>query len=494
MRYFLFYILGCVMFVVRGQFYTLPNHWLFQPVQEHALLLEDTNRCISVYPLNPFVGQKFQNIDTGVRLFKYIKNDPALDILFEKDLVSVREKSLHIRVSPLLNFQKGQQTMDTAILGYTNTRGFVASIKLDRVYIETLLSESQSVFPGYLQVYSNSVQVVPGQGRWKSFKGSGFDYAFSAGLVSIQARNNMNVSFGTGKQKIGSGYRSLLLSDNSFVYPYIRIEQTWWRGRLQYECSYALLNNLTGASLKIPPNTERLFQKKPFVYQYLNVGIGKGTRLGFFQGIIGESPDMRNVWRGDGILFSPVLFSQWVYYGLHQKNNVLVGADIQQKIFRTCLLYGQLVIDDWGFIKEAYGYQLGMKWMKKWGIWRVMLLLEWNDVRNKTYMAPVFDNYNHSSYSHFNQNLAYTLGYGQEWLQMVSVKKSRWIVGAQYSAQQNTLFGQNLQYFRLLGGFTINPSYNLLINVGLENRITERNSQYIYIQLQTALYNYYYDF
>lgn len=123
------------MFVLRGQFYTLPNHWLFQPVQEYALLLEDTNRCISVYPLNPFLGQKFQNIDTGVRLFKYIKNDPALDILFEKDLVSVREKSLHIRVSPLLNFQKGQQTMDTSILGYTNTRGFVASIKLDRVYI-----------------------------------------------------------------------------------------------------------------------------------------------------------------------------------------------------------------------------------------------------------------------------------------------------------------------------------------------------------------------
>ncbi len=482
-----------VISFMRAQFYTLPNHWVFQQIQDYNILASDTNISTGVYPLNPFVSSKFSNKDTNDHLFRYIKNDPALDILFQKDLISVNKDNFQIRINPLFNLQKGMQTVDTNISSYTNTRGFIASFRLKNVYIETMLSENQSIFPTYLYDYAKNTQVVPGQGRWKVFKQSGFDYAFSAGMVSIQASKNINISVGTGKQKIGNGYRSLLLSDNAFVYPFVKIEQVWWKGRLQYICNYAVLNNLVSASQFISPNTERLFQKKPFVYQYLNVGITKHTRIGLFQGIVGEPADRRNVWRGDGILFSPVIFSQLLYYGFNQKNNVIAGLDIQHKLLKTLMIYGQFVLDGApAFLQrdDRYGYQIGWKWLAKFNDWRVLLLSEWNDVKDATYSST--PPYNNTSYVHFNQNMSYTLDNGNEWLSMFALKKKRWIASAQYHLQQ-TVFSDT-KYYKIMIGFILNPSYNLMINAGIENRVAQKNSNYIYIQLQTSLYNIYYDF
>lgn len=497
MRGFFIVILYFFLYSSKAQFYTLPNHYLFQNIQEYNVLNADTNIVTNVYPYNPFIADTYSNIDTSYHLFKYIKNDPALDILFQKDVLSIKRKEFFIRINPILNFQKGKQSADTNISAFTNTRGFIASAKLDNVYIETMLSENQSVFPEYLYSFSKTNQVVPGQGRWKVFKKSGFDYAFSASMIMVKASKNIYLSTGTGKQKIGNGYRSLILSDNAFVYPYFKIEQHWWKGKLLYVCNYALLNNLTPASLNHPPNTERLFQKKPFVYQYLNIGVFKHTRIGLYQGIIGESADTKNIWRGDGILFSPIIFSQALYYGMNRKNHILIGIDFQQKIFKTLVLYGQYILDDDKITfddKNRFAYQVGFKWLKKFNDWRIMILNEWNNVNSTTYMSPIFDNFSNSSYSHFNQNLAFTPENGMEWISLITLKKQRWLLSGQYHYQEKKLTNDIINYYKILFGFVLNPSYNLMINFGYENRTQIKNNNYIYIQLQTCLYNIYYDF
>lgn len=499
MRLYLKFIffLNLLYFVVKAQFYTLPNQWMFQQIQDDNVFQSDTNISTSVYPLNNFVFKRFSNVDTGYRLFKYIKNDPAIDVLFERDVVRVRHKDFYIRINPIINFQKGRQVADTAISAYTNTRGFIASVQFSRVYIETMLSENQSIFPDYLYQYAKSMQVVPGQGRWKVFKVSGFDYAFSAGVVNVMLTKNIFISVGTGKQKIGNGYRSLLLSDNAYVYPYIKIEQHWWKGRVQYICNYSMLNNLTTASVQIPANTERLFQKKPFVYQYLNVGIFKRTRVGFFQGIIGESGDGRNVWRGDGILFSPVIFSQWWYYGLDNKNNVMAGMDFQHRLLKTLMVYGQIALDSKRMQmngEASYAFQIGWKWLGKFGDWRILLLSEWNDVKGGMYLSPVYDNFGNSSYSHFNQSIAFTPEMGSEFVGLLSVKKQRWILSGQWNYQQRNNLSSNVNDMKINFGFILNPAYNLMLNMGVENRRAEKNNDYIYLQLQSSLYNIYYDF
>ena len=114
---------------------------------------------------------------------------------------------------------------------YTNTRGYIGSGYIGKnVYFESLFAENQSFFPTYLSKSNNATKIIPGQGRWKTFKDIGYDYAFSSGFVSVQVHKNVNIQAGHGKQKIGHGYRSLLLSDNSFNYPFIRITHQWFGG------------------------------------------------------------------------------------------------------------------------------------------------------------------------------------------------------------------------------------------------------------------------
>lgn len=495
----IFFIFVFLLRYIHAQFYTLPNQWQFQIIQDYNILKHDSAGEISLttYPLNPLIADKYANIDTSVHLFKYIKNDPALDKIFEKDLITKKNNDFEIKIDPLINFQKGKQTQDTSVSAFTNTRGFIASFKSKNVYIETMLSENQSIFPDYLYRFSNQTQVVPGQGRWKAFKSNGFDYSFSAGIVSIQAGKHFNITLGTGKQKIGSGYRSLLLSDNAFIYPYVKIEQSWLKGKVNYVVNYALLNNLTSASLILQPNTERLFQKKPFVYQYLNIKLWKRTCIGIFQSVVGESPDTRNVWRGDALFFSPVIFSQLLYYGFNQKNHVLAGIDVQQRIHKTFLIYGQFLLDDKQLNfddNNQYGYQIGLKWIKYIHQWQIFLLSEWNHVNGNTYISPTFDRFSNSSYTHFNQNLGFTPQSGSEWVSLASFKKNRWIFSGQYNHQVKRTVFNDVQYYKILAGYVINPAYNLMINIGIENRLSQKNSNYIYLQLQTSLYNIYYDF
>ena len=78
---------------------------------------------------------------------------------------------------------------------------------------------------------------MPGQGYARNFKDEGFDYAMSSGYVTYRPNNMFYVQFGHGKHFIiGDGYRSLLLSDNTFNYPYLKIQTKFWK--LQYTNLY----------------------------------------------------------------------------------------------------------------------------------------------------------------------------------------------------------------------------------------------------------------
>ena len=64
----------------------------------------------------------------------------------------------------------------------------------------------------------------------------------SSGYVIYRPNNMFTLQFGHGKHFIGNGYRSLLLSDNSFNYPFLRIQTTF--GKIQYTNLYAELQDI----------------------------------------------------------------------------------------------------------------------------------------------------------------------------------------------------------------------------------------------------------
>lgn len=511
----LFFFISCLFCSgLMAQFYDLPGEFGYQRLTDARLAkIDSTGTHNSIRPYIPFFGKQYEFVPDSFRVFKYISEDPFLDKVFYDDLIHVRDKKqqrFELRIDPLINFEKGRASYDTSrpTSLLVNTRGFIASGHIGKdFYFETMLAENQAFFPNYLSDFNNKTSIVPGQGRWKTFKNNGYDYAFSSGFVSYQPIRQVNVQLGHGKQKIGNGYRSLLLSDNAFNYPYLRVTASLWKNRIQYSNIYAVMMNLTTGGAKTPPNTEPLFQKKAASFQYVSINVSKRINAGLFQGMIWQAADSMNRQHLEWQYFNPVIYTNLASYGLNNKNNILIGLNLNVKLSSSLNLYGQLMADDLSNTKKTgngWGFQAGFNYFNAFKVRNLSLLLEYNNVSEGSYISPI-SAYSNQSFSQYNQNLAYTPGYGQEIVAMADYRFRRAFLNVKANYQvvtlnQAPLYNNSLAQLRL--GYTINPAYNLNISATYNYRYQDFSSfpqssnrtSYFSVSLKTALYNTYYDF
>jgi len=492
-----------------SQFYNLPNEYSFSLLTEKRLAQKDSSVHSGLKPYVHFFSARYIHVADTHRIFKFITDDPALDLFFYKHFLRMEPKKekFKLRLDPLLNLESGRDYLNkgTGSL-YSNTRGLIGSGYVgDKVYFESLFAENQTFFPYYLAANVKSTSVVPGQGRWKVFKNSGYDYAFSSGFFSIQAFKNLNIQAGHGKQKIGNGYRSLLLSDNSFNYPYARITQQWFKGKVQYTNIYAVLMNLVSASKFVNPNTERLFQKKAASFQYLSINPVRFLNIGFFQGMIWQAGDDKNKQHLDWHYFNPVIYTNLTAYGLNNKNNIITGLDLKLKISNKINIYCQFMLDRIKTDSVAGGWQAGINYFDALGIRNLFLQAEYNNVRQGSYLNP--SGSSDQSYTHYNQTLAYTPGSGEEFVIIADYKMKRFFTNIRYNYQdvpQGSLtpYRSYVSIINAKIGYLINPSYNLNICIGVLYRTQKisifntlnNETNYIYLGFRTSLYNLYYDF
>ncbi|MBA3663127.1 MAG: hypothetical protein H0W61_02825 [Bacteroidetes bacterium] len=496
---------------LRAQYYNLPNEYSFSLLTEKRLAARDSATHTGIKPYIHFFSDKYVQVSDTHRIFKYIVDDPALDVAFYKHLIRIQPHGQNFKftLDPILNIDVGNDYYDSLkTQTSTNTRGFIGCGYIgNKVYFETMFAESQSFFPQYLNGSINATSVVPGQGRWKQFKKTGYDYAFSSGFISYQPLKNLNIQVGHGKQKIGYGYRSLLLSDNAFNYPYAKVTQQWFKGRVQYSNIYAVLMNLVGASAVPNPNAERLFQKKASSFQYLSINPAKFLNIGFFQGMIWEAGDSKNRQHLDWQYFNPIIYTNLAQFGLNNKNNILIGGDIRFKITSKINIYGQVMADDLSNTKKVgngIGYQAGLNYFDVLGIKNLFLQTEYNFVNEGSYSGPIGAITN-QSYSHYNQGLTYTPGYGQEVLVMMDYKFKRMFLNARYQNQVVPVDGAPAYETQIVSaklGYLVNPAYNLNVALGYTYRnqkfsnfnTSSNQTNYIYLALRTSIYNLYYDF
>lgn len=507
------YILLLTTISLKAQFYNLPNDYFFNTFSQRQLARIDSEQIhSSIQPYIPFFNKKYEFTADTHRLFKFITDDPLIDKIFFDHLIHIKSKrdKYEFKVDPLLNFEFGKAEYDTAKAQRisTNTRGFIVSGSIGKdFYFETMFAENQSQFPIYISHYNNQTNIVPGQGRYKVFKTTGYDYAFSSGFLSYQVFKKLNIQLGHGKQKIGNGYRSLLLSDNAFNYPYLRVTSEWMKGKLQYTNIYAVLMNLTTGGAITPKFTEPLFQKKAVAFQYLSYNVNKRINIGLFQGMIWNAADSMNRQHLDWQYFNPVIFSNLGFYGLNNKNNIVIGATANIKITNKISVYGQFMGDDFSNVTKlgnAFGYQVGAKYFDAFKLKNLMLQVEYNDVTEGSYNSP-FGTFGNQSYSHYSQNLAYTPGYGQELILLGDYKFRRAFLNAKLNMQWLTfnkyaLYNNAISKIQL--GYTINTAYNFNVSLGYNYRaqdflgFNESNNKTTFytISLKSNLYNTYYDF
>jgi hypothetical protein len=553
---------------------------LFTPFLWRAELNAQRN-----YPLNREFGSKFEKeissshtseliaesfdassgkvVDTANRAFNTISNFRPLIVslvqikkdksenwfkrkIKKENLIIVNDTSdkFYLTIDPLFNFEFGMDLADTSGEKlYRNTRGVLIRGDIGKKFsFESSFYENQATYAGYIDNYIASTDdlfpqsanynyaVVPGQGRSKPFRKNGYDYAMASGYVSWSPNKIFNIQVGHGKHFVGDGYRSLLLSDNAFNYPYARITTSW--KNIQYTNLYTSFINLTDGGVKTPPHVERLFQKKTGSFQMFSINLWKHLQIGLFQGMIFEASDSTNKEHVNFNTFDPVIGVNTAVYGLHNKNNILLGATLKLKITNSISFYGQFMLDDLSSAKSGetgnkYGYQAGFKYFDLFTIRRLNFQVEYNSVRPYAYAA---DN-SFQSYTHYNQALAHPLGANfNEIVGFINYRvkdffielKGNYIVKGNDSAGYN--YGGNIfksssafpaaqslegiqttqglkttiMYEDIHIGYLINPERNSNIVIGVINRSEMAgktlNTQYVYISWRTSLANFYYDF
>jgi hypothetical protein len=486
-----------------------------------------------------------------IAIASQIKKDTSKSLFIRKlkkeNLIIVNDTAdkFHLTIDPLFNFEYGRDRADSSKSFYKNTRGVLVRGDIGTKFsFESSFYENQATFVKYVDDYikrtdnlfSNSANypynVVPGQGRAKSFKKNGYDFAMASGYVSYSPSKHFNFQVGTGKHFVGDGYRSLLLSDNAFNYPFVRITSSF--GKFQYTNLYASFMNLTSGGAKTPPGTELLFQKKAGNFQFLSWNANKRIQLGFFQGLIWQASDSMNRQHFNFNYFSPVIYNAALSEGLAGTNNVLLGWTLKFKITNSISLYGQYMLDDIAtdFIKNSLhdkqGFQAGAKYFDLFGAKNLHLQIEYNRVRPYTYASENSS----QSYTHYNQPLADPLGANfKEAIAFLNYRIGDFFVEAKinyaitgkdslgrnygntiFNSDNNALHGANstvnemgqgvkttLRIFDFHIGYLVSPSTNFNILVGISNRsstsvIENSQTNFVYFGIRTSLNNVYYDF
>lgn len=332
-------------------------------------------------------NRKFANSKIGRKFLK--------QYFFQK-----QGEDFFLELSPLFDLQYGKDFSNDSALS-VNTRGVQISGSIGKTLsFYSSFYENQARFADYISEYVQQKEVVPGQGRIKPFKGSGFDFSQAFGYVSYSPAKQANIQLGHGKNFIGEGYRSLLLSDFAYSYPFLKLTTNFWKIRYvnlftAFQSDVTLVDNLAS------------YPRKYGSFHYLDINIGKRIQFGLFEGIIWQKVDINYI--------NPVIFFRSVQYSLNHANNIITGANLKVKVFRQTALYAQMLIDDLsfkkmkegeGYFRQKYGYQIGLKSFNLFGVKNLYAQAEYNSVRPYTYAHKQ----RLQNYAHYNEALAHPLG------------------------------------------------------------------------------------
>ena len=434
---------------------------------------------------------------------------------------------LKLSIDPVFHFQLGRDLVEKNN-AYVNTKGLLIQGSVnEKFFFYTGFHENQADYVNYVNEFILSTSVVPGQGKVKILSdGKGFDFSQSYGGVGYTLNTHFDFQLLHDKNFIGDGYRSLLLSDNSYNYPFVKINAEFWK--LKYMVIYAVMQDNMAAH---DPNVG--FQKKYATFRYLDVNIGKREKLsvGLFEAVLWKSDPSRGF---DFSYINPILFLRPVENSLDSPDNAVLGFNLKYRVNNKNIFYGQLMLDEFllaevrsgnGWWGNKQAFQLGYKSFHLFGIKNLNVQTEYNFVRPYTYQHRGTG----QNYAHFNQALAHPMG--ANFYESVSFVNYRWknfFMEAKYIFSQsgreylNSNMGSNIflsydtrnaEYgnyllqgivtsihyadFRL--SYLVNPNTNFVVEAGVsdrqyKNKLTDTHTQFFYFGIRTALENHYFDF
>jgi hypothetical protein len=312
------------------------------------------------------------------------------------------------RWGPLVDASLGTEAGSSAALFHKAGAGFWmdADVRDDLSFHLNAQGWDQR-FPSYLDTLVRATQVAPGEG-YAFGDGPSFQHYDINGHVSWDPGKYFNFTVGRGRNFFGEGHRSLMLSDESYSYPYMRITTSVWR--IKYVNLFTAMNDIRGAGGD-PSN----FQRKFTSMHYLSWNVSKRVNVALFEAIVWSSGDDKYPRGFDINYLNPIIFLRPVEFSIGSPDNALLGVGFNVKVGNRTLLYSQLVLDEFllgevrggtGWYANKQAVQLGAVAREALGIKGLVLRGEWNYVRPFMYTHSDTE----QNYSHFGQPLAHPFG------------------------------------------------------------------------------------
>jgi hypothetical protein len=324
--------------------------------------------------------------------------------LQKANFYEVNEKDFFLAVNPVIQQiqsreQGNPQTVFLNSKGIT-LRGMIAG----KLGFSAYLTDNQERGPEYFQkmVTASGFPAVPGQGYYKDFKGTGYDYSDNRASIYFNAWKYFHFQFGYDKNFIGDGYRSLILSDNSAPYLFLKFNMRIWK--LNYE-------NILMQLVSQHQLGDYMYPQKYGVIHHLSVNAARWLNVGIFQNVMFSRPD-----HFDFTYLNPVISPLAQQQANGSPDKSMAGIDFKANIAHSVQVYGQLIFNEFvldsilhyshGWWANKQGVQLGVKYIDMFKIKNLDLQLEGNIVRPFTYSH----NDTVSNYSNYNQPMAHPLG------------------------------------------------------------------------------------
>lgn len=316
-----------------------------------------------------------------------------------------------IRINPVIHTEIGRSDSDSN-LRFLNTRGLEIRGNIDdKVGFYVYATDNQAKFPDYVQSHiAENNQVVPGEGVSKIFKEFGSDFSSTHGYIAFNATKHIQMQFGQDKIFIGDGIRSMIWSDQSKDFLFLKINTQIWR--LNYQNIYAELANFDGSNIY-----NSLVHKKYAAMHHLSINLTKNLNIGAFETVVFDRTDVAGNPQGfESYYLNPVIFYRAVESGLGSSDNVVLGTNWKWNFLHHFSFYGQFVLDEFvfdelfngnGWWGNKYAAQAGLKYINAFNISHLDLQFEENLARPYTYS---YEDENGSSYTHYGQPLAHPLG------------------------------------------------------------------------------------
>ena len=331
----------------------------------------------------------------------------AWNSIFNTDFIGVRSDEYYIAINPIVDFDLGKDNGKTT---WVNTRGAEVKGTIgDNFAFYSNIRENQAVFPDYITDYTTENKVVPGQGSTRPFKQTGFDYTNASAYIAMRPMKWLQGVLGYGKNFIGDGYRSMILSDNTYAYPYIKFTANVWN--IQYSCYYSQMSDINRML------NDKTYARKYTIIHYIDWAVTKRLNLGLFDAIVCRGQDDNGIRRGfDFQYINPIIFLRTTdYHAGSSPDNALLGASASYILGKHTTMYAQFVMDEMtvkefigfnGYCANKQSYQFGVKSYNCFGVKNLFLQGEFNLVR--PYMYSHYSG--EDNYAHFNQPLAHPWG------------------------------------------------------------------------------------